>query len=178
VTGGAGALVRGGRALGRGAAALGLAMALALGAAGRVAAESWGGLTPGVSTRRDVEALFGRPTRERPVVEEGRTVPEWTYVGERAPAGLDRMVVSFGLLRGGTFDPELVRAIAVYPRPRVFSLRAITNGWGTPEAIGTEEATGRPSLHYPQRGLLIVLDRSGSWAELLLFAPAQAASGS
>ncbi len=43
-----------------------------LGAAGLVgvvprgaAAEAWGGITPGESTRRDVEALYGRPSRER-----------------------------------------------------------------------------------------------------------------
>lgn len=178
MTGGVGARAPGGRGPGCLVAAVGLALAVSAWPAGRLAAESWGGLTPGVSTRRDVETLFGRPSRERPVVEEGRTVPEWTYVAERAPSGLERMVVSFGLLRGGAFDPDLVRAITIYPRPRVFSLLAITNGWGTPEGIGTEEATGRPSLHYPRRGLLIILDRSGSWAELILFAPAPAAPAS
>jgi hypothetical protein len=166
------------RPLGRWLGILGVALVLAPGPARPVAAEAWGGLTPGISLRRDVEALYGKPSRERAVVEEGRTALEWTYAGERAPGGVERMVVSFGLLRGGAFEPDLVRAISVYPRPHVFSLRAITNGWGTPDGIGTEEATGRPSLHYRTRGLLIVLDRTGSWAELLLFAPPQDGSGS
>jgi hypothetical protein len=43
-----------------------------------------------------------------------------------------------------------------------------------PEAIGTEEATGRPSFHYRNEGLLIILDKTGSWAELMLFGPRQA----
>jgi hypothetical protein len=68
--------------------------------------------------------------------------------------------------------------VALYPRPHVFSLRAITNGWGPPDAIGTEEATGRPSFHYRTRGLLIILDRTGAWAEFMLFGPTQAGGGS
>jgi hypothetical protein len=145
--------------------------------AGDVGAESWGGVTPGETTRAGVETLFGRASRERALVEEGRTVPEWTYAAERAPQGLERMVVSFGLLGGGRFTPDVVRSVALYPKPRVFSLRAITNGWGPPDAIGTEEATGRPSFHYRTRGLLIILDRTGAWAEFMLFGPIQPGGG-
>ena len=94
-------------------------------------------------------------------MEEGRTVSEWTYAAERAPRGLERMVVSFGFLVGGRFAPDVVRAVALYPKPRVFSLRTITTGWGTPDAIGTEEATGRPSFQYRALGLLIILDKTG-----------------
>ena len=163
----------------RGAAALRLALAMgALAVAGDVGAESWGGLTPGETTRAGVETLFGRPSRERTLVEEGRTVSEWTYAAERAPQGLERLVVSFGLLVGGRFAPDVVRAVALHPKPRIFSLRAITNGWGIPDAIGTEEATGRPSFHYRAQGLLVILDKTGAWAEFLLFAPRQAGGGS
>jgi hypothetical protein len=162
----------------RAAASLRLALALGmLGAASDVGAESWGGLTPGETARAGVETLFGRPSRERTLVEEGRTVSEWTYAAERAPRGLERMVVSFGFLVGGRFAPDVVRAVTLYPKPRVFSLRTITSGWGTPDAIGTEEATGRPSFQYRIRGLLIILDKTGSWAELLLFAPSQPGGG-
>jgi hypothetical protein len=157
---------------------LGLALMVAtLGAAADLAAESWGGLTPGETLRGGVESLFGKPSRERPLVEEGRTVAEWTYAGDRAPRGLERMVINFGLASGATFNPDVVRAIVLYPKPHVFSLRAISNGWGPPDAVGTEEATGRPSFHYRTRGLLIIFDKSGSWAELLLFGPHQPAGG-
>ena len=148
-----------------------------LAAAGDGGAESWGGLAPGETTRTGVEALFGRPSRERTLVEEGRTVAEWTYAAERAPRGLERMVISFGFLLGGRFAPDVVRAVTLYPKPHVFSLRAITNGWGTPDAIGTEEATGRPSFQYRTRGLLIILDKTGSWAEFLLFGPSRPGGG-
>lgn len=151
-----------------------LLLVLGLVALARPAApESWGGVTPGETTRRELEALHGRPTRERVVVEDGRTVPEWTYVADRAPRGLERMVVSFGFMRPAGFTPDVVRSVTLYPKPRVFSLQAIANAWGTPDAVATEEATGRPAFRYDARGLFIVLDRTGAWAEMMLFAPRQ-----
>ena len=156
--------------------ALGLALAVAvLAAAGGLGAEIWGGISPGETTRPGVETLFGRPSRERTLVEEGRTVAEWTYAGERAPQGLERMVISFGLATGGRFVPDVVRSVVLYPKPHVFSLRSISNGWGPPDAIGTEEATGRPSFHYRTLGLLIIFDKTGAWAEFMLFGPRQPA---
>lgn len=139
--------------------------------AGPAAAESWGGMVPGQTILKEVEGQYGRPTRERMVTEEGRTAPEWTYLGERAPRGLDRMVVSFGLTRPEGFKPDLLRAVTIYPKPRVFSLQAIVNGWGTPDAIGSDEQSGRPALRYDTKGLLIILDPTGAWAEIMLFAP-------
>jgi hypothetical protein len=157
---------------------LGLVLTVtALGAVGDLGAESWGGLTPGETLRGGVESLYGRPSRERPLVEEGRTVTEWTYAGERAPRGVERMVVSFGLASGAAFNPDIVRSIALYPKAHIFSMLSISNGWGPPDAVGTEEATGRPSFHYRTRGLFIIFDKSGSWAEVLLFAPPQRPGG-
>jgi hypothetical protein len=136
-------------------------------------ADSWGGITPGQSTLGDVQARYGRPTRERSVVDEGHTVPEWTYIGERAPAGLNRMVVSFGLRGPAGFTADVVRAVAIYPKPRVFSLEAVTIGWGTPDAVGSAEQTGQLALRYDRRGVLVLLDPTKTWAEMILFAPAQ-----
>ena len=152
----------------------GVVVLVALATAGPASAETWAGITPGETTRQEVEARHGRPTRERMLVEEGRTVPEWTYLTDRAPRGLDRMVVSFGFLRPEGFTADVVRAVVIYPKPRVFTLEAIGDGWGTPDAIGTDEQTGRPAFRYDARGLLIILDRTGAWAEVLLFAPTPA----
>lgn len=138
---------------------------------GLAGAATWGGIVPGQTTGREVQAQYGRPTRERTMVEEGRTVPEWTYAGDRAPRGLDRMVISFGFIRPQGFSPDVVRAVTIYPRPRVFSAQAIGAAWGVPDVYATEEATGRPALRYDAKGLFIILDKSGEWAELLLFAP-------
>ena len=147
-----------------------------LGGATPARADGWGGITPGATTRREVEGRYGRPTRERAVTEGGRTGTEWTYAGDRAPQGLDRLVVGFGLLRGGRFEADVVRGLALHAKPRVFTVQAITNGWGTPDAIGTDQATGRPAFRYDAKGLLIILDQTGEWAEDLLFAPQRPAT--
>ena len=142
--------------------------------AGVAGAAGWGGITPGESTRRDVEARYGRPTQERAVTEGGLTGSEWTYGGAQAPAGLDRLVVGFGLLRRGTFVPELVRVVMLYPKPRVFTVPELIAGWGKPDGIGTDQQSGRSILRWEARGILAALDQKEEFAEVLVFAPEQA----
>ena len=142
--------------------------------AGAVGAAEWGGLTPGETTQPAVERLYGQPTRTRVITEEGRTAEEWTYAGDRAPRGIERMVLGFGLIRSGRFDPRLLRSVTLYPAPRLFTVEMIVTGWGKPDATG--EQTGRPAMRYDAKGLFIVLDRSGEWAETLLFAPERSSS--
>lgn len=148
-----------------------LAAAAMLLAATAVSAAGWGGITPGETRQRDVEARYGRPSRERSVTEGGLTGAEWTYVGDRAPRGLERMVVGFGLVRPTGFVPDLVRALTLYPKPHVFSVAKLTEGWGKPDAIGTDEQTKRSVLRYDAEAILVFLDRSGEWAEVMVFAP-------
>ncbi len=147
-------------------------------AATLAAADGWGGIFPGQTLRREVEARYGRPTSERAVTEGGRSAPEWTYAGERAPQGLDRMVVSFGLIGPQGFTPDVVRGLTLYPKPQIFGLQAIASAWGTPDAVGTDQQTGRPAFRYPARALLIIFDPTGTWAEVLLFAPPKPAAKS
>ena len=151
---------------------LGLACLL-LAAGAPALAASWGGVTPGETLRRDVEARYGAPTRTQNVTEEGRTSVEWTYAGERAPQGMERMVVSYGLLRGTTFVPDVVRSLTLYPKPGVFRVQAISAGWGRPEGIGTDQQTGRSALRFDAQGLFVILDKTGQWAETMVFAPPQ-----
>jgi len=139
-------------------------------------ATGWGGITPGETMRRDVEARFGKPSGERTIAEEGRTAVEWTYAGDTAPRGLERMVVGFGLLKSGLFQPDVVRVLTLYPRPGVFPARIIAEGWGKPDAIGTDEQTGRPALRYDAKGLLVIMNKSGESAEIMVFAPERPAA--
>ena len=149
---------------------MGLASLLLAGGAPALAA-SWGGITPGETMRRDVEARYGAPSRTQTVSEEGRASVEWTYVGDRAPRGLERMVVGYGLLRGTAFQADMVRALTLYPKPGVFRVSALSAGWGKPDAIGTDERTGRSAMRYDTQGLLVILDKTGQWAETMVFAP-------
>jgi hypothetical protein len=134
-------------------------------------AASWGGITPGETMRQEVEARYGAPSRTQTVTEEGRTSAEWTYVGERAPRGLERMVVGYGLLRGTAFVPDVVRVLTLYPKPGVFRVQVLAQGWGKPEALGSDERTGRSAMRYDTQGLLVILDKTGQWAETMVFAP-------
>jgi hypothetical protein len=138
---------------------------------GPALAANWGGITPGETMRRDVEARYGAPSRTQTVTEEGRNSVEWTYVGDRAPRGLERMVVTYGLLRGSSFVPDVVRALTLYPKPGVFRVQQLSTGWGKPEAIGSDERTGRSAMRYDAQGLLVILDKTGQWAETMVFAP-------
>ena len=81
------------------------------------------------------------------------------------------MVVAFGLFREGQFRPDLVRAVTFYPEAGVFTLAALTNGWGEPVATATDASTGRTILRY-DGGPLVALDRTGRWAEVMTFPPA------
>src|SRR5262249_14262082 len=134
-------------------------------------AADWGGIQPGVSTSQDVEALYGPPVARRTVVEEGRSAPEWTYTGNRAPRGVEQLIVSFGLVGSSGFRGDLVPAVTLYPRPRIFTVEAITTAWGKPDAIGTDQKTGQALFRYDTKGLLVVMHKSGEWVEVLLFTP-------
>jgi hypothetical protein len=134
-------------------------------------AAGWGGIVPGQTTRREVEARYGRPTRERQVTEGVLVGAEWTYSGDRAPRGLERMVVGLGLVQSTGFAPDVVRSLTIHPKPRVFPLLMITSGWGKPDAIGTDEPSGRQALRWEQKAMLVLLDRSGQYAEVIVFGP-------
>jgi hypothetical protein len=138
--------------------------------AGPAGADGWGGIRPGQTTAREVEARYGRPTRERAVTEGGRTGAEWTYMGERAPKGLDRMVVGLGLLGSDGFRADVVRGLTLYPKPQVFTVEMIVAGWGAPDGIGTDQQTGRSILRYETKAILVVLDATETWAEIMVFA--------
>ena len=153
------------------------ALVVGLGLAAAAGAATWGGITPGETTRREVDARYGRPSRERSVTEGSYTGAEWTYTGDRVPGGLDRMVVSFGLVGPRGFAPDVVRALTLYAKPRVFTVSAITAGWGPADAMGIDQSTGRQALRYDAKGMLMILDPKAEWAEILVFAPEKPATG-
>lgn len=133
-----------------------------------LSAADWGGVTPGQSTQEDVRRLFGPPTLERTVTEDGYETREWTYERAQAPPGLIRLKVRLGLLAPDGFKPTTVRVLAIYPKEDRFPLPAILAGWGRPSRQGTDRETGRPTLVYDE-GLVVFLDKEGRWAEEMHF---------
>ncbi|PYM15741.1 MAG: hypothetical protein DMD81_14275 [Candidatus Rokuibacteriota bacterium] len=133
-------------------------------------AADWGGIAPGTSTKDTVQKIFGAPSRTEQKKLEGYDVSDWVYEGPRAPGGVVRMTIEFGLLAGQNFKPDIVRVLRLDPAPGVFNRRAIIAGWGIPYAAGREEQT--PEFYY-EEGLLVLFDKQGWNVERLVFTPPQ-----
>ncbi len=157
-----------GRAILRGA----LALALVLGAPAGVQAESWGGITPGTSTIDDLRGRYGPPSKELREKLEGYDTTQWVYEGVKAPSGVTRLTVHFGLLGPGGYRPEVVRDFVVVPHRRVFSRVAVLDGWGRPDRVGTDE--GRTFFFYSV-GLVVYFDDAGEDARSMYFTLPQSA---
>jgi hypothetical protein len=142
-----------------------LVVLLALASAPAGAAE-WGLIRPGESTMEALRARYGAPTRvEREKVETYDT-ESWIYEGDRAPTGMERLTLEFGLLRQDTYRPELLRAFRLEPKPGTFNRGIITNGWGFPDRMGRENER---DIFLYRDGLLVYFDESGWNAKLMVF---------
>jgi len=136
---------------------LGLTAALILLGGGSASAAGWGTIVPGESSTASVRAQYGEPSREEKQKVEGYDSTEWTYEGERAPAGMIRMAVEFGLLKHGAgYEPSVVRAFRLEPKPGVFTRRTVVLAWGSPDQARTQE--GVPIFLY-ESGLVVHFDR-------------------
>jgi hypothetical protein len=131
-----------------------------------VDAAEWGLIRPGDTTKDAVRARYGLPTRvDRQKVETYDT-EAWIYEGERAPIGLERLTVEFGLLQQDKYQPDVVRAFRLEPKPGTFNRGVIANGWGFPDRMGREN--DRDIFLY-RDGLLVYFDETGWNAKLMVF---------
>ena len=144
------------------AAVLGFALALPAGAG----AASWGGIEPGDTTFEQVRERFGAPSKETKQKVENYDTTTWIYEGPKAPAGMNRMVVEFGILKPDGFKPNIVRIFVLEPRPNIFAVQTVIDGWGLPSAAGDQG--GLPSMLY-EAGLVVVFDKQTLWAESMTF---------
>ena len=143
-----------------------LALVLAAGLPAVALAAEWGGITPGASTLESVRERYGAPSRETRQKVEGYDTVQWIYDGTRAPTGMKRMAVEFGLLTAAGYRPNVVRFFVLEPKPGVFDRRTVVNGWGVPDGIGQKD--GRDVFFY-RAGLLVNLDASGGDAVSMVF---------
>jgi len=150
-----------------------LAITLCVALISSARAEEWGGVVPGKSLKFQVRERFGAPTREVTKTIEGYNTSEWFYEQARAPEGIGQMQVQFGLLTPQGFNPNIVRALTLNPRPGVFTLEDILSGWGKPDRVGAEQEKGRRVFFY-QSGLVVLFEKGDQHAETLLFTPPQA----
>lgn len=134
---------------------------------GSAAAAEWGGITPGVSTRESVRERYGTPSREARKTQEGYETIQWVYEGARAPVGMKRMVVDFGLLTPQGYRPALVRSFVLEPKPNIFDRRAVLSGWGRPDRVGAQE---EQEIFFYTIGLIVYFEKGGDDAVSMLFA--------
>lgn len=141
-----------------------VAFALALPAA--AGAASWGGIYPGETTLEQVRERYGAPSKETRQKVESYDTTTWIYEGAKAPGGINQMVVDFGLLKPDGFKPNVVRVFVLQPKPTIFAVQTIVDGWGLPAAAG--EQSGFPTMLY-EEGLLVVFDKNTLWADSMTF---------
>jgi hypothetical protein len=153
----------------RGLAVLLLVSLLALPAAGWAA--SWGGIEPGVTTLEQVREGYGQPSKEALLKVDGYDTTQWVYEGPRAPTGMVRMVVDFGLLTPAGYKPQVVRTFRLEPKRMIFTRGMVVFGWGVPD--GVVNRGGHDSYLY-KSGLVATFEKDeGESAISLVFAPPQ-----
>ncbi len=144
------------------AAVLGFALALPATAC----AAGWGGIEPGDTTLEQVRERYGAPSKETKQKTENYDTTTWIYEGPKAPGGISRMVVDFGILTPDGYKPNLVRVFVLEPKPAIFAVQTVIDGWGRPSAAGDQG--GYPTMLY-EAGLVVIFDKQGSWAETMTF---------
>jgi len=147
-----------------------IAVAVVVATAATVGGAEWGTIIPGTSTMNGVRQQFGEPTRTEQSKTEGFDTEDWFYEGERAPAGMVRMIVAFGLATPSGYRREIVRTFLLQPKPNVLDRRRIVIGWGLPDRTG-RDAEGE--VFFYQAGLVVYFDKDGANPRSLVFTPPQ-----
>ncbi|HET9855134.1 MAG TPA: hypothetical protein VFR53_08765, partial [Methylomirabilota bacterium] len=89
------------------------------------AAEEWGGIEPGTTTIDQVRARYGAPSKETRAKEQGYDTMQWVFEDARAPAGVQRLTVDFGLLSPQGYKQTVVRAFRLEPKPKIFGKNTV-----------------------------------------------------
>ncbi len=143
-----------------------LLLTLLLGVPGSVSAAEWGNIEPGVTTLEQVRGRYGEPSKETSAKVESYDTRQWIYEGSRAPEGLVRMTVDYGLLTPNGYQPSVVRLLKLEPKPFIFGRNTVIDGWGLPDNVSTRD--GFDTFFY-QVGLFVIFDKEGKSAETMIF---------
>ena len=134
---------------------LGAVLLILAAAAGPALAEQWGSIVPGQSTQQEIRLRYGAPSRTATTKTEGQDTAQWAYEGNRAPAGVQRLIIDFGLVVSGAFRAELVRSFILEPKPGAFTRRTVEAGWGKPDGVGKD---GEWNFSFYREGLFVYYD--------------------
>jgi len=134
------------------------------------AAADWGYIIPGETTEEGVRARYGPPVKHTTQKVEGYDSDQWIYEGAKAPAGITRMIVDFGLLLPAGFKKDVVRTFRLEPKPDIFNRRLVLDGWGLPGRLGKD---GNLEFFLYKEGLLVYFDAGGEQVIAMIFTPPQ-----
>jgi len=151
-------------------ACVALVVAAVLVHAGVVAAEQWGGIEPGESTMAVVKSLRGTPTRTNKQKVDNYDTEEWVYEDAKAPGGIKRLIVDFGLMTPAGYRPDLVRSLRLDPKPGAFDKESIMTGWGLPHGVGKQEEV---DFYFYKEGLFVYFAKDGNAVATMTFTPPQ-----
>ena len=129
-------------------------------------AAEWGGIEPGVTTIEQVRARFGAPSKEGRQKIEGYDTIEWVYEDTRAPEGMRRMTVSYGLLTPQGYKVTVVRVLRLEPKPNIFGRNTVREAWGVPDGVSTHNDQ---ETYYYKSGLIVTMNKEGNEAVLMSF---------
>jgi hypothetical protein len=153
------------RALLAGLVALGLLLGPAI-----ASAEEWGNIEPGVTTIEQVRARYGGPSKETRAKVEGYDTIQWLFEDARAPGGIQKMVVEYGLLTPQGYKPTVVRVLRLEPKPKIFGKNTVIQAWGVPDDTTSQ---GDQESYFYKVGLIVTFDKEGAEAVMLNFTPPQ-----
>ena len=137
---------------------------------GPARAEEWGGIEPGVTTTDQVRARYGAPSKETRAKAEGYDTIEWVYEDAKAPGGIQRMTVDYGLLTREGYKQTVVRLLRIEPKAKIFGRNTVIQAWGVPDFMSKQNET---DVFFYRSGLLVNFDKEGDEAALLTFTPPQ-----
>jgi len=129
-------------------------------------AAEWGDIRPGISTTANVRELYGAPTTTTKEKVDNSDTEVWIYDEPKAPAGLKKLTVEYGLMVAEKYQPTVVRAFRIEPQPGGFTRRIIVLGWGPPDRTGRD---GDTDVFIYYEGLIVYFDDNGQDAKLILF---------
>jgi hypothetical protein len=136
-------------------------------------AADWGGITPGVTTIKDVRDRYGAPSTQTTQKVEGYDTTQWIYENAQAPTGLLRMTVDLGLVTASGYNPSLVRTMKLEPKPLIFGRHTVVEAWGVPDGVTRQE--GILTFFYKE-GLFVIFDKAGENATTMVFSVPQPAA--
>ena len=139
---------------------------LLLSAPGSARAEEWGGIEPGVTTIDEVRARYGAPSKETRAKAEGYDTITWVYEDAKAPGGIQRMTIDYGLLTKQGFKQTAVRLLRLEPKSKIFGRNTVIQAWGVPDGMSKQNEM---DVFFYRSGLLVNFDKEGDEATLLTF---------